>query len=178
MRLQPISCGHGLTIGGGAVWPEASFTLPAMPICAETMSAVRRQFCEMATSVLRRAVALHLPAVVLEFEHLFELILNPAWRAAITADLKQAMNETHARTGLRSVLRVTVADIREQERPPHMRSGAHIQTMLEAFDACAAGGANIAAARPADARAAARRRNPAWPVGRPPTALIARLWTP
>ncbi len=140
---RPVVCGQEVTIGDGAVLPEVNFTLPPMPIREETLPDIRSRFREMVTRVLQRAVQLEQPALVLEFEHLYELTGNPDWGAWITADIKEIMETFHQQHGIRTALRVTVADIRDQERPPRMRTGEQLETMLRAFERCAEAGADI-----------------------------------
>jgi methanol--5-hydroxybenzimidazolylcobamide Co-methyltransferase len=140
---RPVECGLGVTIGGGEVLPEVNFTLPPMLVRSETLEKVRQSFRDIVTRVLTRAVELGQPALVLEFEQLFEMTRNPEWGAAMTGDMKAVMADFHARHGLRSALRVTIADIRDEERPPKMRSGAPRARVIEAFDRCAAAGADI-----------------------------------
>jgi len=140
---HPVSCGLGVTIGGGEVLPEVNFTLPPMLVNDDTLATVRRSFKDMVTHILTRAAELGQPAVVLEFEQLFELTRNPDWGAAICGEIKEVMADFHSRHGLRSALRATIADIRDEERPPKMRSGEPRRRMIEAFDRCAAAGADI-----------------------------------
>jgi methanol--5-hydroxybenzimidazolylcobamide Co-methyltransferase len=140
---HPVTCGRGVVIGGGQVLPEVNFTLPPMLIREETIGAVRERFREMVRRICGRAVELGQEGIVLEFEHLYELTSTPEWGAAVTADLKEVLDEFHSRRGLRSALRVTVADIREKERPPRMRTGPNLETMLRSFEMCAAAGADI-----------------------------------
>ena len=142
---HPVMAGHDVVIGGGAVLPEVKFTLPSMLIQEETWSDIRKLYREMTTQVLQKAVSLNQAALVLEFEQLYEMTLNPEWGATLTGDLKDVMNDFHQKHGLRSALRVTVADIREQERPPKMRTGEPLQKMLRAFELCAEAGADILA---------------------------------
>lgn len=142
---QPVIAGHDIAIGGGAVLPEVKFTLPSMLIQEETWSDIRKLYREMATQVLQKAVNLNQAALVLEFEQLYEMTLNPEWGATLTGDLKTVMDTFHEKYGLRSALRVTVADIREQERPPRMRTGEPFQKMLRSFELCAEAGADILA---------------------------------
>ena len=138
-----VTCGLGVTIGAGEVLPEVNFTLPPMLVRPETMEKVRAAYREMVGRILHRAVELGQPSLVLEFEQLFEMTRNPAWGAAITGDIKAVMQDYLDRHGLRSALRVTIADIRDEERPPKMRSGGPRELMLQAFDQCAAAGADI-----------------------------------
>lgn len=141
--VHPIACGSGVLIGAGEVIPEVNFTLPPMAIREETLPDVRQRFREMVERILTRAVQQGLSALVLELEHLYELTLHPGWGALVTADIKSVMEEFGQRYGLRSALRVTVADIREQERPPRMRTGELFAIMLRAFEQCAEAGADI-----------------------------------
>ena len=63
--LRPVSCGFGLSIGTGLVYPEVNFTLPAIMVSSENWSEIISQYTEMATGILRRAVALEAPGIVL-----------------------------------------------------------------------------------------------------------------
>ncbi len=141
--LKPVSCGYGVVIGGGQVLPEVNFTLPPMALREETLPEVRQRYREMVQRILQRAVQLEQEALVLEFEQLYEMTRHPDWGALITADIKQVMDEFHQQYGLKTALRVTVADIRDEERPPKMRTGAPMATMLQAFERCAEAGADI-----------------------------------
>jgi methanol---5-hydroxybenzimidazolylcobamide Co-methyltransferase len=141
--VSPVTCGHNVVIGGGHVLPEVKFTLPAILIEEKNIPKIRQIYRETASQILEKAVHLAQPALVLEFEQLYEMTMNPELGATITGDLREVMDTFHEKHGIRSALRVTVADIREQEHPPRMRSGPQIDAMLEAFDLCAAAGADI-----------------------------------
>jgi methanol--5-hydroxybenzimidazolylcobamide Co-methyltransferase len=143
--LHPVTCGHDIVIGGGEVLPEVKFTLPAMQIVDETIPKIREIYREAASQILDKAVQLEQPALVLEFEQLYEMTQDPSLGARLTGDLREVMDSYNDRYGLRSALRVTVADIREQARPPLMRAGPQLEHMLDAFDLCAAAGADILA---------------------------------
>jgi methanol--5-hydroxybenzimidazolylcobamide Co-methyltransferase len=129
-------------IGTGRVLPEVNFTLPSMLIGPDTMPTVRERFRDMVDRIMKRAVELQLPEIVLEFEQLFEMTRIPTWGAAVTADIKEIMDKYQSQ-GVRSALRVTIADIRDQVRPPSMRSGEQVECMLEAMHLCATAGADI-----------------------------------
>jgi len=140
---KPVAVGDGIVIGGGAVLPEVKFTLPPMLIEPATIDEIRGIYREIVTQVLQKAVQLSQPVIVLEFEQLYEMTLDPQLGATITADIREVMESFRARHDLRSALRVTVADIREKTRPPLMRRGDLLGSMLAAFDRCAAAGADI-----------------------------------
>ena len=142
---EPVTTSLGVEIGAGAVLPEVNFTLPMMSINESTIDEIRSIYASIVEKVLKRAVDLQQNALVLEFEQLYEMTLKPDWGARITADMRQVMEQFHQKHGLKSALRVTVADIREKDSPPLMRSGEPMKTMLAAFDLCAVAGADILA---------------------------------
>ncbi|MDF1513583.1 MAG: methyltransferase MtaB domain-containing protein [Anaerolineae bacterium] len=140
---HPVSCGYDVVIGGGQVLPEVKFTLPAMLVQTENFEKIRAIYRETATQILQRAVNLAQPALVLEFEQVFEMTRYPEWGAQLTQDIHDVMAQFNHKHGLRSALRVTVADTRESERPPLMRTGQPLQHMLRSFELCAEAGADI-----------------------------------
>ena len=140
---HPVSAGFGVTIGGGQVLPEVDFTLPTMSIGPDTWNDVQTQFQQMTKGVLSRANQLDCTALGLEIEHLYELTTNPQWGAEITRHAKSTMEESYKKNGLRSSLRITVADIREADRPPRMRTGTGFTKIMESMEKCAASGADI-----------------------------------
>ena len=140
---RPVTLKNGLVIGGGQVYPELNFTLPDMLIEASTMPEVRRQYTEMISGACARAVELHLPALVVEFELLPDLTLTPEWGAEITAILRQVLDTAQAAHGLKVALRVTPNDIREFSRPPLLRQGEFVDKMFRSFELCAAAGADF-----------------------------------
>lgn len=139
----PLITRQGLTIGGGVVYPELNFTLPPMLVNAATMPEVRRQYRQIITSALQRAVELEAPGLVVEFETLPPMTENPGWAVELTRILLDAMEDARAKHGLKSVLRCTPNDLREMERPPRMRSGPLWEAMMATFDGCAAAGAEL-----------------------------------
>lgn len=141
--LYPVTVGHDVVIGGGSVLPEVNFTLPPMLINADTLEQVRAEFRDMVTRILTKANELHQQTLVLEIEQLFELTQNPTWGALVTADAREIIEDFAAKGGVRAGLRVTVADIRDLERPPQMRTGEPRALMMEAFERNAVAGAHI-----------------------------------
>jgi methanol--5-hydroxybenzimidazolylcobamide Co-methyltransferase len=140
---HPLPCGFGLTIGGGQVFPEVNFTLPAIEINAENWSKVRAHYVEMADQVIRRAVAMQVPGVVLEFELLPAMTEVPEWGAEVTAILHNRLKQAHEKSGLRSALRVTPTDIRDQQKPPLLRTGQPWERLRRSFELCIQAGADI-----------------------------------
>ncbi len=140
---RPVECGLGLRIGGGTVFPEVNFTLPAITVDAGNWPDILAHYEEMARSIVRRAVALRAPGIVLEFELLPAMTETPEWGAEITSILKKHLAEAHSSDGLRSALRVTPTDIRDQGKPPALRSGPAWEKLKRSFELCAAAGADI-----------------------------------
>ncbi|PTX92348.1 methyltransferase MtaB domain-containing protein [Opitutus sp. ER46] len=140
---HPLITRRGLRLGGGLVYPELNFTLPAMEVTAATMPVVARHYRDIITDALRRAVDLDAPGVVIEFETLPPMTATPAFGLEIVQILLGAMEEAHRQHGLKSVLRMTPNDNREFARPPVMRSGEHWERMLELFDGAARVGAEL-----------------------------------
>jgi methanol--5-hydroxybenzimidazolylcobamide Co-methyltransferase len=142
---HPVSLSNGLVIGGGRVHPELNFTLPPMDIRADTLPAVRAQYRQMIEGACRRAVELHCPALVVEFELLPPLTIYPEWGAEMTAVLKGTLSATEAAHGIKTALRVTPNDIREFVRPPRLLAGEYVDNMYRSFELCARAGADLLA---------------------------------
>ena len=140
---HPLACGLGLTIGAGTVFPEVNFTLPPMSITAESWTEVKRHYEEMATQILRRAVALSVPGIVLEFELLPAMTDEPEWGAEITSILKRHLLAAHDKHQLACALRVTPTDIRDQRKPPMLRTGEPWERLRRSLELCAEAGADI-----------------------------------
>jgi methanol--5-hydroxybenzimidazolylcobamide Co-methyltransferase len=140
---HPLECGLGLTIGGGTVFPEVNFTLPPMNIENETWTEVVAHYEDMAEHILRRAVSLGVPGIVLEFELLPAMTERAEWGAEITALLKRQLRASHDKYNLHSALRVTPTDIRDQMKPPLMRTGEVWRRLKRSLEDCADAGADI-----------------------------------
>ncbi len=140
---RPVECGFGLAIGAGLVFPEVNFTLPAIEVSAPNWLAILVHYEEMAGNVIERAVALRTPGLVLEFELLPPMTENPEWGAEITALLHRHVQCAFERSGLKSALRVTPTDIREQQRPPRLRTGEPWKKLERSIELCIAAGADI-----------------------------------
>ena len=140
---RPVQCGFGLTIGSGRVFPEVNFTLPAISISTETWNDVLAHYHEMAKGILKRAIALQAPGIVLEFELLPAMTDTPEWGAEITKLLHGYLRDAYEKHGLRSALRVTPTDIRDQGKPPVLRGGAPWEKLKRSFELCMDAGADI-----------------------------------
>jgi methanol---5-hydroxybenzimidazolylcobamide Co-methyltransferase len=142
---HPVTLKNGLQIGGGTVYPELNFTLPNMFISEDTRGEVRDQYTQMITEACARAVELHAPGLVVEFELLPDHTLVPEWGAEVTRILRDVLDKTQAEHGLKTGLRVTPNDIREFARPPFLRQGEFVDKMFRSFELCAQEGADFLA---------------------------------
>ncbi len=140
---RPIEAGNGLVIGGGTVYPEINFTLPTMEISAESMSDVQSHYADMIEAVCTRAVELQVPGLVVEFELLPPMTLEPEWGADITAVLRVTLDKYAKAEGLKCALRVTPNDIRPYTRPPKLYDGEMWDRMMRSFELCAVAGADM-----------------------------------
>jgi methanol---5-hydroxybenzimidazolylcobamide Co-methyltransferase len=140
---KTVRCGFDLEIGAGIVFPEVNFTLPAIEISGESWPAVVKHYEEMASIILKRAVALSVPGIVLEFELLPAMTETPEWGAELTALLRRHLRDAHEKHGLKCALRVTPTDMRDQGKPPALRSGAAWERLKQSFELCIEAGADI-----------------------------------
>lgn len=139
----PVSTRSGMSIGGGDVYPELNFTLPPIDIKESNMDEIYRNYEQIISGAMKRAAELEVPGVVIEFETLPPMTTEPKWGLKIVNILLEGMEKEKNSSGLKSVLRVTPNDNREFDRPPLMRQGHHLETMLELFDSSAAAGAEL-----------------------------------
>lgn len=141
--LRPVSCGFDLKIGAGLVFPEVNFTLPVIDVIPENWERIRAHYEEMGRNIVKRAVAMRVPGIVLEFELLPAMTERPEWGAEITAILHKHLAAAHEKTGLRCALRVTPTDIRDQGKPPILRDGPAWERLKRSFELCRDAGADI-----------------------------------
>ena len=141
----PVTCKNGMVIGGGNVYPELNFTLPTMIIDKNTMPEVIRQYREIIDGACKRAVELFSTPFVAEIELLPPATYNPEWGIEITKNVREIMWEYEAKHGLKSALRITPVDIREDKNSSHMWRGKHWDCVMQTFEGCAKAGADFLA---------------------------------
>ena len=127
---RPVTSQGGVAIGNGVVIPEINFTLPPIDISSETMPEILRQYGEMIEGVARRAVELEVPGLMVEFEALPEMTIQPAWGLEIAGLLAETLAKYRDKHGLKASLRLTPNDTREMQRPPLMRRGKYWDGMV------------------------------------------------
>jgi len=142
---HPVTTRRGLVIGGGTVYPELNFTLPAIEVSDTTFPDIKTMYREIVENACTRAVELHAEGLVIEFETLIEMTLYPRYAIELTAIINDVLDSYHARHGLKGALRATPNDTRDKNRPPQMRSGKLVDDMLYTFEQCAKNGADMLA---------------------------------
>ncbi|MGA9364683.1 MAG: methyltransferase MtaB domain-containing protein [Bacteroidota bacterium] len=140
---KSITCGFELSIGAGEVYPEINFTLPMMSIDERTWPEVLAHYEEIGTMIENSSKRLGLPGLMVEFELLPQMTEHPEWGAEITGILHRHLAQAHDEYGLKAALRVTITDIRDNVRPPILRSGNAWEEMLRSLELCADAGADI-----------------------------------
>ncbi len=140
---HPVRTARGLEFGSGIVYPEVNFTLPPMHVNFNTLSAIRKQYRDIARDILNRGLELETPGVVLEFEALLEMTKEPDIGIAIIEEMEQVCSEYYDKYRIKSAIRLTPNDLRDFDRPPRMRTGQLLETMFEFFDRGAAAGGDI-----------------------------------
>lgn len=142
---NPVTCKNGMVIGGGILYPEVNFTLPAMNATEETLPEAKAIYQEIISGVMEKAYQLHAPGIIIEFETLPQYTEHPEWGIEIHKILRNTMYEYEQKYGLKSALRMTPNDLREMSRPPIMRGGKYWDSMVKIFEQTAKDGADFLA---------------------------------
>ncbi|NJN27865.1 MAG: methanol--corrinoid methyltransferase [Cyclobacteriaceae bacterium] len=140
---QPVTTKRGLVIGGGTVYPELNFTLPAMKINPSDIRPVVDHYKEIVDGALHRALELYSKGVVLEFETLIEMTQNPDLGVELVKQMNAICEEYYIKHGLKSEIRLTPNDLREFERPPKQRTTKLLDPMMELFERGAEAGGDL-----------------------------------
>jgi len=143
--VYPVKCKNGLVIGGGQILPELNFTLPPMSITQETMPEVLKQYKSIIEDACKRARELFVPGFVAEVELLPPTTYHPEWGIEIIKTVRDVMYEYEQKYGLKSALRATPVDIREDRESIHMWRGKHWESIMETFEGSARVGADFLA---------------------------------
>jgi methanol--5-hydroxybenzimidazolylcobamide Co-methyltransferase len=136
----PVKGGLGLEIGAGYTIPEVNYA--PRPQAGVSKEALVKEYERITKDIMARAVQIGFPAISLESEHVQQMSNNPDWGAAVAHVQKSILEEYHEEYGIKCGLRHTIGDIREDRDYLALR-GAKNDTMLEAFEKCAAQGADF-----------------------------------
>ena len=141
--LYPVTLKNGLSIGGGTLYPEINFTLPATLITKDTMPEVIRNYKEIITGICERAKALYVPGFIAEIESLPPMTENPEWGVEVCKTVVDIIKEYEAKHGIKGAVRYTPADIREGDELEHMWRGQQWDNIFKSFEGCAKVGADF-----------------------------------
>ncbi|GAW91061.1 methyltransferase MtaB domain-containing protein [Calderihabitans maritimus] len=136
---SPVKYGRDFTVGGGYVFPE--LVPHPRPGTEATKKSLMKEYEKMVTDVLDRCVAIGIPGIQVELEHVYQMTKNPDWGGEIAAQTKHLMEEYYRKFGLRSAIRATIADYRKPDEED-IRSSVALETILKAFEESAVGGAD------------------------------------
>lgn len=137
--IYPVRCGFDLEIGAGMVHPELKYH--PRPGTEKDFDTIYHEYERMTRDILDRCIQIGLPSVVLELEHVFQLTDNPKLGKEIAHMTKWLLKEYYDKFGLKSALRVTVADIRKFEKG--YRKTEEYDKIMESFRLSAETGADI-----------------------------------
>ncbi|MGA2507640.1 MAG: methyltransferase MtaB domain-containing protein [Chitinispirillaceae bacterium] len=140
---KPVTTRRGLVFGGGLVCPELNFTLPSMEINQSTIPEVQRNYREIISGALEKALHLHSEGVVFEFETLIEMTRTPSIGIELVKIMDGICEEYYRKHGLKSEIRLTPNDLREFERPPKLRTSPLLDAMFELFEQGALAGGDL-----------------------------------
>jgi methanol--5-hydroxybenzimidazolylcobamide Co-methyltransferase len=140
---RPVRLPGGLAIGAGDVIPEANFTMPAIALNQGTVEGAFQQYESIIDGICGRAAELEQRDLVAELELLPPMTYNPAWGIEACKRVREALHRWEARAGLRTALRITPVDIREDPAAPHMWKGEHWDKVLRTFEGCARAGSDL-----------------------------------
>ncbi len=141
--LKPVKTNRGLIIGGGLVYPEANFTLPAMKVSTKTLPEVKKHYTEIVEGILNRAVELNSKGLVLELETVIEMTKTPEIGIELVKIMNDICEKYYHQHKLPTEIRLTPNDLREFDRPSRARTSSYLDAMFELFDKGAKEGGNL-----------------------------------
>ena len=109
------------------------------------MPEVLKQYKSIIEGACQRARELYAPGFAVEVELLPPTTYHPEWGIEIIKTVRDVMYEYEQKYGLKSVLRATPVDIREDRESVHMWKGRHWELILQTFEGCAKEGADFLA---------------------------------
>jgi methanol--5-hydroxybenzimidazolylcobamide Co-methyltransferase len=139
----PVSQRWNIQFGAGYVVPEVK--VAPVEGSEESKEKMVSECRNIAQSACERAVAVGLPAFMLEQEHIFQQTNNPDWTAECTAIQAETLEKYHDEYDIRVALMATPADIRIEEKSPGLRGSDYDNKIEESVEASAANGASCVA---------------------------------
>lgn len=139
-----VKSARGMVFGGGTVYPEVNLTVPSGTVIdRSTLPALSRDYSNAVRGILSRGLDLHSEGIVIEFETLLEMTLDPYIGVELTKAMVDVSEEYYQKYGLKSEIRLTPNDTRDFDRPPKMRSSGYLDNMFELFERGAEAGGDL-----------------------------------
>ena len=110
---NPVKYGRDFTVGGGFVYPE--LVPHPRPGTESTKKTLVKEYEKMVTDVLDRCVAIGIPGIQIELEHVYQMTKNPEWGGEIAAETKRLQEDYFRKYGIKSAIRATIADYRKPD---------------------------------------------------------------
>lgn len=136
----PVSQRWNIQFGAGYVVPEIK--VAPQEGTEESKERMTEECRSIAQSACERAVAVGLPAFMLEQEHVAQQTNNPEWAADNTQAQAEVLESYYDEYDIRVALRQTPADTRVEEKAPGLRGSDYDNALEESLEACAANGAS------------------------------------
>ncbi len=137
----PVKIAKDFELGAGYVVPEINVA-PGEGT-EESKEKMVSECRNIAHSACRRAIAVGLPTLLLEQEHIAQQTYNPEWTGECTQAQIEMLEKFTDEYGVKTALRATPADIRDEEKASGFWNSDLYNTVMESIEASAANGANI-----------------------------------
>lgn len=138
--LKPVKAGLGIEVGAGSTIAEVNYA--PRPEAGASKEKLVNEYQRITRDILQRMVQVGFPAVVLETEHVQQMTNNPAWGGEVAHAQKAIMEEYYEEYGLKSALRHTPGDVRENKEFMELR-GDKFSLVMESFEEVAKNGADF-----------------------------------
>jgi len=137
----PVKLADDFEIGAGYVIPELNVAPgEGTEVSKEKMVSECRNIAHSASA---RAVNVGLPTFILEQEHISQQTYNPDWTGECTQAQVEVLEKFHDEYGIKTALRATPADIRDEEKDSGFWGSDLYNKVIESIEASAANGADI-----------------------------------
>ena len=136
---RTLEYGLGIRIGNGSIIPEVKYF--PRPSDLKSHEKALTSYKRLTERILTRAVNLGVPSLQLETELPHIITLNPKLAGEVTSIQKEILEEYFNEFGVKSALRVTVADVRNFSDPKLKEERTNV--MLETFEVISKQGADV-----------------------------------
>ena len=138
---HPVKTKNGLEIGAGYVNPIIKVApKEGTENSKDTMVSECRN---IAISACQRAVNIGLPSFILEQEHIAQQTANPDWAGECTQAQVEVLEKFQDEYGIKTALKATPADIRDEAKGENYRTSSQYQQVMESIEQCCENGASI-----------------------------------